>query len=436
MDLIKQVQQLKQKKAEAVDKAGGILSAAVDGVITEDQKNQINGLHNEVDGYNGQISALEKQIELQKGVEAVKEIQAADEVQQGAQPQTPKVFESFGEQLQAIAQAARPNGAVDPRLMELQNYSGMGTAVGGDGGFLIQTDFTNEVFRIAHDTGMLPSRCREIEIGANSNAIEIPYIDETSRADGSRWGGVQVYRVNEGGTATATKPKIDKHRIELEKLMGIGYATEELLQDATAMTSIMTQAFGEEFGFKLDDEIINGTGANQCLGILNSNALVTVNKATGQDADTVIAQNITDMYNRFMPAMRRNAVWLVNPDVEAQLDDMSLPIGTGGVPVYLPPGGYSEQPYSRLKGRPVLPIEQCQALGDAGDVILADLSQYALIRKGRLQQATSMHVRFLYDEMTFRFTMRVNGQPLLHSAITPKNSTLTRSAFVTLAARA
>jgi len=438
MDAFKQLQVLKQKKSALTEEANAILAnaASQDGLLTEDQVKLVNEKHEQQVKINESIDLFMKQIEMQRGSEVVKELQATEEKLQGAPVQTPKLFESFGDQLMAIANAGRPNGSIDNRLAEIQNYSGMGTAAGGDGGFLVQTDFANEVFKIAFETGMLSSLCREIEIGAQSNAIEVPYIKESSRVNGSRWGGVQVYRVAEGGTATASKPVIGKHRIELEKLMGIGYATEELLRDATAMGSLMTQAFGEEFGYKLDDEIINGNGAGECLGILNSNALVAVAKATGQEADTVLAENLNAMYHRFLSRRRANAVWLVNPDVEAQFDEMVLPIGTGGVPVYLPAGGYADTPYSRLKGRPVMPIEQCAALGDQGDVILADLSQYALIRKGRLQQATSMHVRFIYDEMAFRFTMRVNGQPLLHNAITPANGTNTRSAFVTLAARA
>ena len=41
-------------------------------------------------------------------------------------------------------------------------------------------------------------------------------------------------------------------------------------------------SFAEEFGFKIDDVILNGTGSGQPLGILNSPALVTVEKKTGR----------------------------------------------------------------------------------------------------------------------------------------------------------
>ena len=92
-------------------------------------------------------------------------------------------------------------------------------------------------------------------------------------------------------------------------------------------------------------------------------------------------------------------------------------------------------PYNTLMGRPVIAIEQCPTLGTVGDIIAADLSQYLGITKGGLQSASSMHVRFLYDEMTFRFVLRVDGQPLWSSALTPFKGSDTQGPFVVLATR-
>ncbi len=126
----------------------------------------------------------------------------------------------------------------------------------------------------------------------------------------------------------------------------------------------------------------------------------------------------------------------MNQEIEPQLDGLVLPVGTGGVPVYLPPGGIADSPYGRLKGRPVIPIEQAAALGDKGDLMLADFSQYQLIDKGGVQAASSMHVQFLTDEMVFRFIYRVDGQPSWKASLTPYKGSNKLSPFVTLAARA
>jgi len=204
------------------------------------------------------------------------------------------------------------------------------------------------------------------------------------------------------------------------------------------MDSLLTQMFAKEFAFKIDDELIRGSGVGMPLGVLNSPALVTVAKEAGQDADTVLFENIQKMWSRMYAPSRANAVWFINQEVETQLDAMSIGIGAAGVPVYLPPGGISETPYARLKGRPVVPIETCSALGDAGDIILADMSQYLYAEDSAgVQGATSIHLHFDYGETALRWTLFNDGQPWWNAALTPYKATAgqTLSPFVTLAAR-
>ena len=107
----------------------------------------------------------------------------------------------------------------------------------------------------------------------------------------------------------------------------------------------------------------------------------------------------------------------------------------GDKPVYIPAGGLSEKPYGTLFGRPVVPIEQCSAAGEVGDIILADIGQYLLIDKGGIKSASSIHVRFLYDENVFRFIYRVDGKPIWTKPLTPYKGSATVSPFVTLAKR-
>lgn len=436
MDKKKKLRQLQGQKKALVEQAGELLSK--DNVTDEDLA-AAKAKQAEAEKLNAQIDALNQQIEMELGMEATQEIQADDATAAGnaqAKKPAPKLFANFGEQLQAVIAASKPGGHVDPRLNEINAAaSGGGSNVSSDGGYLIQTDFASEIYKLTYETGVLASRVRHVPISDAANALEMPYIDETSRATGSRWGGVQVYRAAEADTVTAKKPKIGKKRIELEKIIGLAYMTEELMRDASAMTAIYNQAFVDEFAFKLDDEIYNGTGAGQCLGLLNSTALVSVSKETGQDAATIVFENVVKMWARLHPRSRTNAAWFINQDIETQLYTMTMSIGTGGIPVYLPPGGLSTSPYATLMGRPVIPIEHAATLGTVGDIMLADLSQYLLIEKDGMRTDTSMHVRFLNDEQTFRFVMRVNGMPIWQSAITPYKGSNTLSPYVALATR-
>ncbi len=357
----------------------------------------------------------------------------AEDVHPIAKDVTPTTFKSLGEQLDAIMKAAIPGSTRDVRL---KTISGLGEQVPADGGFLIQQEFASEILKLTHETGQLASRCRKITIGPNANGIKIPRVDESTRVDGSRWGGVLAYWKAEGAQKTTKKPAFGQLSLELHKLTGLCHATDEMLADSTALESIIRQAFAEEIGFKVDDAIINGDGAGKPLGILEAPCLVSVTIESGQAADTIVAENVIKMWAQMYGPSRRNAVWLINQDIEPQLYTLSLAVGTGGIPVYMPPNGLSAQPYATLYGRPVIPCEQCATLGDAGDIILADLSQYIIIEKGGIDIASSIHLRFDYDETAFRFVYRMDGQPAWAAALTPYKGSNTQSPFVVTAARA
>ncbi len=344
-----------------------------------------------------------------------------------------KPFRNLGEQLIAIKSAAQ--GSVDPRLHEVFNAAtGAGENTDSDAGFLIQTDFTTSLLSKSNDTMILAPRCQHINL--TGNRLEAPVVDETSRATGSRWGGVRIYRAAEAAQVTKSKPKLAMLEMKLEKIMGIFYASDELLSDAAALESIASQAFVEEFGFKVDDEILRGTGAGEMLGILNAPALVSVTKETGQLAATIDAQNIIKMYARMPARSKPNAVWLINSECMPQIMNLSLILGTAAVPLYFPPGGISASPYGTIFGKPVIEIEQASALGTKGDIMFVDLAQYAIIEKGGINAASSIHVQFLTDEMTYRWTARNNGQPVWKSALTPYKGSATLSPFVSLDTRA
>lgn len=343
-------------------------------------------------------------------------------------------FKSFGEQLIAVQRHAT-TGEMDPRL---KAADGLSESIPSEGGFLVRTDFANELIKRTYQTGILAPLCQKIPISANSNGLKLFGVNETSRADGERWGGITVYWLEEAGTKLPAHPTFRMMNLELRKLIGLCYATDELLQDSVALESVMMQGFSEEFGFRIDDAIVRGIGTTQPQGILNANCLITIPKESGQVADTILTENILNMWKCMWPMGRRNAVWLYNQELEDQLETMSITLGVSGVlaKLFTPPLG--EAPYGTIKGRPAIAIEQASGPGDVGDVMLVDLSQYLLIDKGAMQTASSIHVKFVSDQTAFRFVYRIDGQPKWNSKVTPYKRTSSDfyiGPFVTLAAR-
>jgi HK97 family phage major capsid protein len=313
--------------------------------------------------------------------------------------------------------------------------TGLNEGIGSQGGFLVDTDRAGGILQRVYDTGDLLRRVDMVGLSANSNGMTFNAVNETSRADGSRMGGIRAYWTAEGGTKTASQPEFRQLELKLKKVVGLVYATDELLQDASALESWIMSNLPDELRFVVEDAIVNGTGVGMPQGILVSAGLVSVPKEDGQFADTVVVPNIVKMWSRMWGRSRRNAIWLVHQDLEPQLFQLAIPVGTGGQAVYMPAGGLSASPFATLMGRPVVPAEYCQTVGTVGDIILADMSQYQMIEKGGIQQASSIHVQFVYDETVFRFVYRCDGESKWNSALTPKNGTNTVSPFVALASR-
>jgi HK97 family phage major capsid protein len=131
----------------------------------------------------------------------------------------------------------------------------------------------------------------------------------------------------------------------------------------------------------------------------------------------------------------RDYIWLTNQDTFEQRMQMAIGVGTGGELVYMPPGGISGSPYGSIFGAPVIESEYSATLGTVGDLLLISWREYQMIEKGGVQSASSIHVRFIYDETCYRFVWRLDGEGKWSAPLTPHNGTATVSPFVALATR-
>ena len=336
----------------------------------------------------------------------------------------------FGEWAIAVRNAVS-GIVIDPRLHAAA--TGMGTAIPSDGGFLVPIEVAAGIERDMFAGGELLSRVDVRTIGSDNIAYNV--IDETSRAS-TRMGGVLAYWVDQGTAATASQPKFSRVEMKLRKVGTLAYMTDELVADAQALGGELEALFAEELTFAVEDAITEGTGAAMPLGYLSAPCLVSVDKSSGQTAATITTANLSAMWARMHPRDKSNAVWLINGDCGPQLDVLSIPAGTSALePRFV---NYSPAGILTIKGRPVIEVEYNATLGTVGDIVLINPKKYRLIRKGGVEQASSMHVRFTQGEQTFRAFYRVDGQMIPRSAVTPfkGGSTKTTSPLIVLATRA
>ena len=92
-------------------------------------------------------------------------------------------------------------------------------------------------------------------------------------------------------------------------------------------------------------------------------------------------------------------------------------------------------PQDTILGRPAFASDYCEAVGTPGDLIAAAFSEYAIAEKGGVGEDISMHVADLTDEEVYRIRLRMDGQPIWRSAVTPYKGADTLTPYVTVAAR-
>ncbi|WP_198023097.1 phage major capsid protein [Paenibacillus zanthoxyli] len=392
--------------------------------LTDEEATRFDDMEKEYDSNEKQIERLQNLANR----EAKDKAPVNKPVIEAINEPLPKPYKNLTEQLRDIKLAAQ--GQVSDNLRTVHNAMGGNVAVGSDGGFAVQTDFAGLMMESAAMAGDILPRVDRYEVKDGSNAVKWVDIEEEDVST-SVFGGVRVYWAAEAATVAKSQPSLKEKELKLEKLMGFAYATYELDSDSSFVDTLYTRAFETAITRTLESAICTGDGVGKPLGILSSPALVAVAKETGQEAGTILWQNLSKMYNRARD--KSKGVWLMHPDAHEQLDFLSFPVGTGGVPVYLPATQTGQ--LDSLRGRAIVECDHCSQLGSQGDINFVDFSQYMLAYKGGVDAATSIHVQFLTAENCFRFIFRANGMPKVSKKLTIKNSANQRSPFVTLATR-
>lgn len=325
----------------------------------------------------------------------------------------------------------------DEMLMQVAAGTGMTSAVNTEGGVLVPPAFSRSIWdRVRTRSNSLLQYCDVVTLDSGVESLTVPAIAESSRADGSRMGGIRGYWKGELTALNSSRPAFREVKLTPNELYVFAYVSDKLLRQAPGTASqLLESGCADEISFKIGDAIINGDGNGKPVGIVGHAATVSISKETGQAAATVLTANVRKMMGRMHVNWRDGAVWFVNQDVLPALETLQFEVGTGGVPVMLPPGGLSDSPYARLYGKPVIPIEYCPTLGTVGDVILANLSAYAVAVRGSMDSAYSMHLKFDYAQTAYRVIFELDGQPWLNSAITPFKGSNTTSPILTLATR-
>jgi len=445
-----QLRQLRATKAEKVKALSGLIDAAAARTparLTDEEKATHAALSAEIADLNTLIDAAEiadtaaadeaarvpaSQMYTAEAEQARRARGSVASVRDRREDDPGRGFRSHREFLRAVADAGMGR-RVDDRLKPLYQAAAGSDEQGGYsdpyGGFLLPVAFSPDILAVESEADPTAAFVRPLP-------MEAPIVKVNARVDKTHStsvsGGLVVYRHAETQEISPSRMQLEQLSFDAQELIGAAYATESVMTDSPmSFIAMISDGFRDEFSMRTLMEKITGTGtAGQYLGVLNSPALVTVAKETGQGADTILTENIDKMTAR---CWRYNqAIWLANHTARPQLKGLVRVVGTGGAPVlYLTTDTNGQE---RLDGRPIFFTEFAKAIGEVGDLILGNWREYIEGLYQPLQQAESVHVRFLNHERAFKFWVRNCGQPWWRSALTPKNGA-TLSPFVVLAAR-
>ena len=322
---------------------------------------------------------------------------------------------------------------------------GLSAAAGSDeqgvydnryGGYAVQPTMLPGMLQLGFEGDPTTGRTQPVPMST-------PTVEILARTDkdhtSSVCGGLTVTRRPETVAATASRFSMEMVTLKAASLFGLSYATEEILQDSPiSFAAIIAGGFKDQFAHHMLNEKIRGLGGSEYQGVLKAldastqGPTVSVEKETGQDAATIVAENVINMRSQCWGY--GDAIWIANHDCYPQLAVLSIAVGTGGTLVYQQ--SVIEGRPDMLQGRPIFYSEYPATLGSQGDLILGNWSQYLDGLYQPMQSAESIHVRFVNHERTFKFWLRNAGAPWWRTALTPQQSSTKLSPFVVLDARA
>lgn len=330
----------------------------------------------------------------------------------------------FAQAVRCANPAAGQNYRLDDRLAAPGNvHMEQGDAAGS---FLVPAEFRQQIVNLVFDEGNDPIMDLIDPDPTASNRV-VGLGDETTP-----WGtsGIVAAWRSEGEQMLPSRMALTPRETKLNELYAFVLATEELLEDAPRIATLLTVKAAAAIRWKAADAFMWADGVEKPLGWLSSNATIAVPKDNAQVAATITASNVARMWARMI--MPSQAHWLVNSDVMPTLMAMK---DDGGRPLWY--GNYQEAPGGTLLGRPVVFNEHSSSVGQFGDIQFVNPNGYEAFRKQNgVSFADSIHLYFDYNIRAFRWVFRIGGQPVLAKPVAPARGGATKSHFVALSERA
>lgn len=404
---------LLDRKNALLAKCKAILEAAEAAarLLTSDEEAQIKAAREE-------IAQVKSQIELVQGF-ADDEAAAKTEQQQPAPlaaaaktartstapgPEAKKEFESLEDFMTACI--SNPN---DQRLEYREYKSEQSFGTGAKGGFAIPRQFLPQVRSIDPEEALVRPRATVIPAGNPPDAeVTFPALDQEPTAAGANqvYAGVTVEKIEEGGLKPETDFNLRQISLQPHEIAARIPMTDKLLRNWQAASNWATLLLRRALNAFEDVQFLTGNGIGGPDGVIDSGAAYAVNRAV---ANQVALADVKAMFARFK-GNEANAVWRCSWSTWMQFLNM---VGDGGGATNIINVDRSTGNVT-IYGIPLKRHERLRTLGQRGDLLLADFSEY-LIKDGSgpLVEVGFATGQWERNKRSIKITFNVDGKPWL-----------------------
>lgn len=326
-----------------------------------------------------------------------------------------KEFRSLGEFVYTFF--ANPS---DERLAELREQS-MGTGV--KGGIMIPTVFRDTLMEVNPLQAVLRARCSNIPTEGDA-PVEIPVLDQSPTK--GRLAGVTVNWVAEGGAKPETDASLKKIELTPHEVAAHVVMTDKLLRNWPACEALLTRLIRGGITNAIETAILTGSGVGQPKGVYGSGAVKMVTRA---GATSITYADVSNMFTEFFHDGNAQGVWFANqtilPKLMALKDESSALIWQ--------PNARDGNP-GTMFGMPVVWNNRAPILGNPLDLMLADMSYYAICEGSGPYVGLSEHVYWTSNKTALKVFTNIDGMPWLSTTVPLSDtaSTVTVSPFIYL----
>jgi len=304
----------------------------------------------------------------------------------------------------------------------------LGDQTGAAGGNLVPTVFIPDLITVEPEDEIVYPRADKLQV---SGPIAVPGITTTGAGAGRSnfLGGMWAFWTERGEQKHEIEPEFTQIELTPHELSGYTEVKESLInRSRISLDPLLRGLFRETLTYVRDEAMLDGTGAGQPWGIINSPGTFIQARQT---AGTIMYRDLVRLKMHLLPRSWTRAHWIFNITA---YEALSLIQDDNGNFIWRQDAVGGEP--RTVMGLPYVFTEKTPVLGQSGDVVLADERYYYVADEMTIMIATSEHFRFRHNRIAYKFVLYVDGQEKLQAPIVLKDGVTEVSPFVILGAAA